>query len=172
MTDSNTNIGVSRRKMMQVVAAASAAAATPSPLLAQAPAPGAVSTALPQRGEFVIRNAVVLTMDPSLGDIPKGDIHVRDGAIVAIGTNLPAPGAEVIDATNMIAIPGLIDTHWHMWGSVARNMAGEDAKTGYFLFARAVGDVFTPEDNARGVRLSLAEAINSGITTVHNWAHN
>jgi 5-methylthioadenosine/S-adenosylhomocysteine deaminase len=172
MSESDTNIGVSRRKMMQVVAAASAAAATPSPLLAQAPAPGAVSTALPQRGEFVIRNAVVLTMDPTLGDIAKGDIHVRDGAIVAVGANLPAPGAEVIDATNMIAIPGLIDTHWHMWGSVARNMAGEDAKTGYFLFARAVGDVFTPEDNARGVRLSLAEAINSGITTVHNWAHN
>ena len=35
-----------------------------------------------------------------------------------------------------------------------------------------LGALFTPEDNARGVRLGLAEAIHSGITTVHNWSHN
>ncbi|MBN9082689.1 MAG: amidohydrolase family protein [Rhizobiales bacterium] len=164
---------MSRRAMLQHMAAASAAlAVVPSRVLAQAPASQSVTTALPARGEYLIRNALVLTMDAKLGDLPKGDIHVRDGAIVAVGPSLQAAGATVIDATNMIALPGLIDTHWHMWGSVARNMAGEDSKTGYFLFARAVGDVFTPEDNARGVRLSLAEAIHSGITTVHNWAHN
>lgn len=128
--------------------------------------------ALPQRGEFLIRNAHVLSMEQSLGDMAGADIHVRGGVILAVGHGLQAPGAEVIDASEMIAIPGLIDTHWHMWGSVARNMAGDDPKTGYYLFARAVGDVFTPEDNARGVRLSLAEAIHGGITTVHNWSHN
>ena len=72
----------------------------------------------------------------------------------------------------MIAIPGLIDTHWHMWGAVARNMAGDDPKTGYFPFSRQLGSYFSAEDNARGVRLALAEAISSGITTVHNWSHN
>ena len=106
--------------------------------------------ALPERGEFFIRNAHVLSMEQSLGDMPGADIHLRGGVILAVGHGLQAPGAEVIDASDMIAIPGLIDTHWHMWGSVARNMAGDDAKTGYYLFARAVGDVFTPEDNARG----------------------
>src|SRR5438067_1380384 len=34
---------------------------------------------LPPRGEFVVRNAYVLTMDPKLGDIPRGDVHVRNG---------------------------------------------------------------------------------------------
>src|SRR6185503_15649157 len=34
---------------------------------------------LPSRGEFVIRNAYVLTMDDKLGDLPRGDIHVRNG---------------------------------------------------------------------------------------------
>jgi hypothetical protein len=38
--------------------------------------------------------------------------------------------------------------------------------------SRVLGSQFTPEDNARGVRLALAEAISSGITTVHNWSHN
>ena len=49
---------------------------------------------LPPRGEFVVRNAYVVTVDPKLGDIPRGDVHVRNGAIVAVGPNLRAPGAE------------------------------------------------------------------------------
>ena len=67
-------------------------------------------------------------MDPAIGDLPHGDIHVRDGTIVAVGANLSAPGAQVIDGRDMIACPGFIETHWHMWGAVARNMAGEEQK--------------------------------------------
>jgi len=59
-----------------------------------------------------------------------------------------------------------------MWGAAARNTAGDDEKMGYFTFAKVVGAIFKPEDNARGVRLAIAEAINSGLTTVHNWSHN
>ena len=161
---------LTRREWMMASSALGAAALAPSRLLAQAKArPTGVFR---PRGEYLIRGATIITMDPTIGDLPVGDIHVRDGAIVAIGRDLRAPGAESIDARNMIAMPGMIDTHWHMWGSVPRNKAGDDPKTGYFLFARAVGDVFTPEDNARGVRLSLAEAIHGGVTTVHNWSHN
>ena len=40
---------------------------------------------LPARGEFVIRNGFVLTMDAALGDIPGGSVHVRNGEIVAVG---------------------------------------------------------------------------------------
>lgn len=159
-----------RRDFARTSAALLAAGALPSGARAQTASQGAGP--LPARGEFIVRGASIITMDPGLGDIPKGDIHVRNGEIIAVAPSIATPVAEVIDATDMIAIPGMIDTHWHMWGSVARNMAGEDAKTGYFLFARAVGDVFTPEDNARGVRLSLAEAVNEGLTTVHNWSHN
>src|SRR5262249_12149341 len=127
---------------------------------------------LPERGEFVIKNGHLLTMDSKLGEIPRGDIHVRDGFIVAVGPNLAAPGAEIVRAENMIVLPGFIETHWHMWGAVARNMAGPTENTGYFYISRLLGQFFTPEDNARGVRLALAEAIYSGITTVTNWSHN
>jgi 5-methylthioadenosine/S-adenosylhomocysteine deaminase len=135
-------------------------------------AAGAVSGGLPERGEFIVKNAHVLTMDPKLGEVSGGDIHVRDGAIVAVGRNLSAPQAEIVHADNMIALPGFIETHWHMWGAVARNMAGPTENTGYFYISRLLGQFFTPEDNARGVRLALAEAISSGITTVTNWSHN
>src|SRR5437763_88720 len=45
-------------------------------------------------------------------------------------------------------------------------------RRGLINSAAALGAQFTPQDNARGVRLALAEAIYSGITTVHNWSHN
>ena len=127
---------------------------------------------LPERGEFIVKNAHVLTMDAKLGEISGCDIHLRDGVIIAVGQNLAAPKAEIVRADNMIALPGFIETHWHMWGAVARNMAGPTENTGYFYISRLLGQFFTPEDNARGVRLALAEALYSGITTVTNWSHN
>ena len=135
-------------------------------------APGGVPGVFAERGEFIVKNAHVLTMDAKLGEVSGGEIHVRDGAIVAVGRNLSAPGAEIIRADNMIALPGFIETHWHMWGAVARNMAGPTENTGYFYISRLLGQFFTPEDNAGGVRLAVAEAIFSGITTVTNWSHN
>jgi len=164
-----SNLKTTRRGLLGAAAALGAAriAGASAPAAAAEPA-----NRLPRRGEYVIRNAYVLSMDPKIGDLPHGDIHVRNGGIVAVGVNLAAPGAEVIDGRTMIALPGLIETHWHMWGTVARNMAGDDPKTGYFPFSRVLGSEFTPEDNARGVRLALAEALDTGLTTVHNWSHN
>jgi len=169
-TGSGRLLRLKRRDLLRGTAALGAAALAPSlPAAAQT---GGAYAHLPARGEFVIRNAYVLTMDEKLGDLPRGDIHVRNGAIIAVGKSLKAPGAKTIDAKTMIALPGLIDTHWHMWGTAASNTAGDDPKMGYFSFAKAVGAIFKPEDNARGVRLAIAEAIDSGLTTVHNWSHN
>jgi cytosine/adenosine deaminase-related metal-dependent hydrolase len=164
-------IEMSRRGFLGAAAtmalAGCAAQATSSPKDAHQ-----VRLGLPERGEFIVRNAHVLTMDPKLGEIAGGDIHVRDGAIVAVGEKLSAPRAEIVRGDGMIALPGFVETHWHMWGAVARNMAGATEDTGYFYISRLLGQFFTPEDNARGVRLALAEAISSGITTVTNWSHN
>src|SRR5689334_21070008 len=60
--------------------------------------------ALPARGEYVLRGGHVLTMDSGLGDLPAGDVHIRDGAIVAVGTAIDAPGAHVIEARDMIVM--------------------------------------------------------------------
>lgn len=162
--------GIRRRTFL---ASASAVVAS-STIPARAPEAADDHSGVPRqaRGEFLIRGAAVISMDAAVGDFAKGDIHVRDGAIVAVGEHVNAPHATVIDGAQLIALPGLIDTHWHMWESVGRNLAGDSAKTGYFPHSRTLGVLFTPEDNARGVRLALAEALHSGITTVHNWSHN
>jgi len=111
-------------------------------------------------------------MDSALGDISSGDIHVRAGGIVAVGKDLRGQTGEVIDGRGMIALPGLIDTHSHLWNTPLRNLVDEGPKMGYFALTLGLGKEYTPEDTYRGVRLGTAEMLYSGITTVHDWAHN
>ena len=127
---------------------------------------------LPARGEFVIRNAFVMTMDAGTGDLPDGDVHVRNGAIVAVGRNLQAARAQVIDGRGMIVLPGFIETHWHMWNTLLRSMSGDKREHGYFPTVLNLGKAYLPSDMYQGTRLSCAEAIHSGITYVHDWCHN
>lgn len=127
---------------------------------------------LPSRGEFVIRNAYVMTMDSALGDIANGDVYVRNGKIIAVGTSLVAPTAQNINGQNMIVLPGLIDTHWHLWTSLLRSLSGDNEKQGYFRMTERLGKVYIPEDMYRSARLATAEALFSGITTIHDFNHN
>lgn len=127
---------------------------------------------LPARGNVVIRNAYVMTMEPGAADIPNGDVHVNDGVIVAVGEKLNAPGATVIDGRTMIVLPGLVETHWHMWNSLLRSMSGDTPERGYFRTTATLGKLFQPNDMYQGTRLACAEAINSGTTFVHDWCHN
>ena len=61
------------------------------------------------RSEFLIRGATVVTMDPAIGDLPSGDIHVADGEIVSVAAEIPVGAeVEVLDAAGMIALPGLM----------------------------------------------------------------
>jgi len=155
---------MSRRSLLSGAAAMSLAAGT-----GQATAVESRGTfKLPHRGEFVIRSAYVMTMDPTLGDIPRGDVHVKNGAIVAVGPGLKAGGAEAIDGRDMIVLPGFVDTHWHMWNTLLRSMAGDKRELGYFPTVATLGKVFTPEDMYQGTRLAVVEALFSGFTFVHD----
>lgn len=140
-------------------------------LLTMLPASAQVSK-LPAHREFIVRNAYVMTMDSKFRDLPRGDVHIRNGKINAVGVSLTAPNAELIDGQDMIVLPGFIDTHWHMWNTLLRSMSGDQKEHGYFPTSESLGKVFTPEDMYQGVRLAAAEAIFSGITTVHDWNHN
>ena len=139
-----------------------------APLRAQT---GGGAPRLPGRGEFTIARAHVMTMDETLGDIAGGSVHVKNGEIVAVGADV-AGGGERIDGAGMIVMPGLIDTHWHMWNTLFRSFAGDKPEDGYFPTVARFGRQMMPDDVFQGTRLAAAEAINSGMTFVHSWCHN
>jgi len=164
-----------RRRLLQGAATLATAALAPRGSLAQQVTRnvGTPGAPLPPRGELIIRGATVLTMDPAVPAIVGGDVHVRDGAIVAVAQKIEAPAAQVIDGAGMICIPGFIDTHFHMWTSVFRPFVRADvAALGYFPVTARLGPLMQPEDSYRAVRLGAADALAAGITTLHNWAHN
>ena len=165
----STGIRIRRRTFLGGVAALGAIQGFG--VRAQAAVSPSVAT-LPARGHVVIRDAYVMTMEPGQADLPQGDVHIDNGVIVDVGTGLAAPGADVVDGRGFIVMPGLIDTHWHMWTTLLRNMSGDDRAHGYFPMTTALGKVYTPRDMYYGTLLSAAEALHSGITTVHNWCHN
>jgi cytosine/adenosine deaminase-related metal-dependent hydrolase len=111
-------------------------------------------------------------MDPWLGNIANGVVHVRDGVIIDVGSDITARGAEVLGSESMFVLPGLIDTHWHLWTALLRSMAIGEQRYGYFPTSAKLGQVCLPGDIYCGVRLATAEAIWGGITFVDDWAHN
>jgi cytosine/adenosine deaminase-related metal-dependent hydrolase len=165
---------ISRRAAIVGAATFGAASALPRRTFAQVGGGTPPAAALPLRGEFMVRGAQLLTMDPATGDLPSGDVHVRDGAIVAVGANLPMPPRiGVIEGNGMICMPGFVDTHWHLWTSVLRPfIRQDDPRYGYFPVTAKLGPHYMPEDVYRSVRLGLCEAVAAGVTTTQNWAHN
>jgi 5-methylthioadenosine/S-adenosylhomocysteine deaminase len=127
---------------------------------------------LPQRGEIVIRNAFVMTMDPALGDIKAGDVHIINGVIRAVGASLAAPGATELDGRDMIALPGFIDTHTHLWSTQMRGRFGDTPETIYFRVRNLLGDGYRADDVYHGTRLGAAESVSAGITTAVDFFHN
>src|SRR5271154_3849086 len=160
---------MSRRHLLRAAAVLGAAGGASRAGLAKPRTADAAT--LPSRGAFVIRNAYVMTMDDA-GDIANADVHVANGAIVAVGQALKAPGAAVIDGRGTIVLPGLIETHWHMWNTLLRSMSGDKPDFGYFKSTALLGQKFEADDMYQGTRLACAEAINNGITHVHDWCHN
>jgi cytosine/adenosine deaminase-related metal-dependent hydrolase len=154
-----------RREVLGGVLAAGALSGTPfRRSLGQQP--------VTERSELLIRNGYVLTMDAAAGDIAGGDVHIRGGAIAAVGRGLSAPGAEIIDGTGMLVLPGFVETHWHIWTALLRSLAGDRQEHGYFPTSRTVGTFYSADDMYAAGRLAAAEAINAGVTFVHDWCHN
>ena len=75
-----------------------------------------------RNGRTLFKGGTIVTMDPKVPNLATGDVLVDGDRIAAVGANLQADDAEVIDATDSIVMPGLIDAHHHMWLGVMRRM--------------------------------------------------
>ena len=117
--------------------------------------------------DILIRNAAaVVTMNSVREEISGGDVLIRGGVIAAVGTNLAAPGAEVVEAKGCVVTPGLVNTHHHLYQTLTRAVpGGQDAllfgwlKTLYPIWAG-----FGPEEMFISAQIGLAELALSGCT--------
>lgn len=128
--------------------------------------------AVGQPRALLIQNAHIVSVDPQQGDRRDADVLVRDGKIVAVGHRLEAAGAERIDARGMILLPGLVDTHTHLWLSAARGQFRNTPGTDYFALKKRLGRHYTPDDVRIGTYLGAVETLASGVTTTVDFFHN
>ena len=121
----------------------------------------------------VFRNATVLTMDDGHHVLRGGDVLISGERIVSVGHALEAPSDAVeIDATGGIVMPGMIDTHRHMWQTAMRGYGADWTLSQYFVwYYLQWGKTFRPQDVYAGNLLSAVEAIDAGVTTTVDWSH-
>jgi cytosine/adenosine deaminase-related metal-dependent hydrolase len=127
---------------------------------------------------LLIRNArVLVTMDGR--EIPHGGLYARDGWIENVGPteDIPATADEVVDMTGHIVLPGLVNTHHHLYQTLTRAFPGAQ-DTGLFDWLTRLYPVWsrmTPDHVSTATRLGLVELALSGATTVFDhqylWPH-
>lgn len=122
--------------------------------------------------QTLIRGATVVTMDRQ-GELPAGDLLVRDERIEAIAPALDVADAEVVDASGCILMPGLVNAHMHTWQTALRGVAANWTLLEYFRKMHAgLATVFTPEDLFIATRMGALNQLNCGTTTLVDWCHN
>jgi 5-methylthioadenosine/S-adenosylhomocysteine deaminase len=98
------------------------------------------------------------------------DIRIENNRITAVepsGTSGVGPGAEVIEANGLLAVPGLINTHAHVPMGIFRGLAEDvDIETWFNEYMWPLEANLTAEDVFWGMQLGLAEMIAAGVTAV------
>jgi 5-methylthioadenosine/S-adenosylhomocysteine deaminase len=120
---------------------------------------------------MLLRGGTVISMDPQVGDLERGDVLVEDDRIADVRPTIDAD-AEVIDATGRIVIPGFVDTHRHTWEAAIRGCAPNATLDDYFVeILDTFAPLYRPEDVYASNLAGSLECLNAGITTLVDWSH-
>jgi 5-methylthioadenosine/S-adenosylhomocysteine deaminase len=125
---------------------------------------------------YLIKGGHVLSLDKSVGDFANGDVLVNGKKIEAVGQNLSADGAEVIDADGMIVMPGFIDTHHHQFETALRSFLADGilvndttpqgAVNYYEYILMKFSMVYRPQDVHINELFGSLSQLDAGVTTV------
>jgi len=120
----------------------------------------------------LIVGGTIVSMDPKIGVLERGDVLVADGKIAEIAPRIDCEDAERIDAKGMIVAPGFVDTHRHVWQTQLRGVAGDWSLFDYSCLMRnAYSASYEPEDAFLGNYVGALEALNAGVTTIVDHSH-
>jgi cytosine/adenosine deaminase-related metal-dependent hydrolase len=120
-------------------------------------------------GTLLVKNIhTLVTMDAVRRELHDAAIFVRDGVIQAVGSlaEMPAQTAdEVIGCSQRIVLPGLVNTHHHMYQSLTRVLAQDDELFGWLKTLYPIWSRLTGEAVYSSAKLAMAELMLSGCTT-------
>jgi 5-methylthioadenosine/S-adenosylhomocysteine deaminase len=127
---------------------------------------------MPETGRLLITGGTVVSMDPKVGDLRRGDVLIEDGVIAEVAPAIEAADCEVIDATDMVVMPGLVDPHRHLWYSAVRGLGMDTTLQGLIegLWPKLAAN-YTAEDLYVAERAGAVDALQHGVTTVVDWCH-
>jgi 5-methylthioadenosine/S-adenosylhomocysteine deaminase len=118
-----------------------------------------------------VASATVVTLDERLGDFRTADILIEDGRIADIRPAIDAADCEVMDAKDLIALPGFVDTHHHTWQSALRHRMGD---LDFWSYCRdmlgELGSHYNPDDVYAGTLIGALAALDAGTTTLVDWS--
>ncbi|MET4783050.1 amidohydrolase family protein [Glaciihabitans sp. UYNi722] len=121
---------------------------------------------------LLVKGATVITVDPAIGVLPRGDILIDGDLIAQVGPAINESDAEIVDGTDWIVTPGFVDTHRHTWQSAIRHSYGDVDPLSYFReVLDGIGTRYAPEDVYAGTLLGAVSAVSAGTTTLFDWAH-
>lgn len=122
---------------------------------------------------ILIRNGVVVDTEPDPVVLGQVDVRIEDGLIAEVGPGLPeVAGAEVIDATGRIVLPGFVDTHRHTWQAGIRAVAPDITFDTYLRrVLTELAPRHRPQDVYAGNLAGALECLDAGITTLLDWSH-
>jgi 5-methylthioadenosine/S-adenosylhomocysteine deaminase len=123
---------------------------------------------------MLFKGGLVLSLDPKVGDHTCADVLVTADRITAVGANLSAEDAQVIDASGMIVMPGLINAHQHAWLGLLRGLMPNVDAIGDYMAAipQTLGRFYTADDSELATRLTALSSLDAGVTTLLDACHN
>lgn len=114
----------------------------------------------------------LVSADPTIGELKDAEILVEGDRITAVGKSLSAQADETIDASHMIAMPGLVNAHAHIWQTALRGVGSEWVSAEYHRNMHGnMATRYGAEDLYLGTLAGALAQINCGVTTVLEWSH-
>jgi len=122
---------------------------------------------------ILLRAAQVVTLAPNRPATERIDILIDGDRIAALGDNLDPTGADVVDLTGRIVIPGLVNAHLHTWQTALRFTGADWSLLEYLAHTHGhVARRYRPDDMYVGTLAGALNQINCGTTTLGDWCHN
>ncbi len=176
--------GGARSKFSLLAAGAAVTAGAAFALGTRLARPAAAQLLVPPRRtgqpgrRYLIRGGTVLSMDPAVGDFATADVLVEGKKILAVGVNLAAGDADVVEAAGRLVMPGFIDTHHHQFETALRSflpnglLVNDGQPHGAVNYMEYVlgrfSPVYQPQDVYIAELFGALSQLDAGVTTVHD----